>query len=69
MNPDFRFLNITKSDAHQIGAIHLNEKDIFIFEQSIYNRSSQINTIFWDYRSSQGESLYKNHFSQRIYFH
>lgn len=68
-NPDFRFLNITKSEAQQIAAIHLNEKEIFIFEQSIYDRSSQINTIFWDYRNSQGESLYKNHFSQRIYFH
>lgn len=68
-NPDFRFLNVAEKEAFEIAQIIYRGEKLKIFEKSIFDRASQVNRISWYYKNFEGQTVFQNEFSQRIYFH
>ncbi len=67
-NPDFRFLKVMSEGEYSIGKITHQGETFEIKEQSLYNRTTQTNSVIWTFYSASNEKVGERHFTQRILF-
>ncbi len=67
-NPDFRFLKTADAGEASIGHVIHQGKKIEIKEQSRYDRTTQINSVTWNFYSEEKIKIAERCFSQRILF-